>query len=240
MPLALRKLPQCFGITNTKKGDFPHGMNCKEYQDYSGPMPPKEMWKSNRMSDEERKHFEEWHQTKVEEQYTFDFKDELIEYCKNDVDVLRLCMNAFQKEPLDPFIRSITVPSACMSVLRTHFLENRTIAILDNNTKITPHSTKSIYWLLHKEMTDGGTIQHARNGKEVRVGNFLVDGYCQQTETKYEFYGCFWHGCSDCYGRQTINSRNGINMGEINDRTYDRLEKLQKLGKTVIHIWEHD
>ena len=75
-------------------------------------------------------------------------------------------------------------------------------------------------------MTDGVTIQHARNGKEVRVGNFLVDGYCQQTETIYEFYGCFWHGCSDCYRRQTINSRNVISMGELNDRTYDRLEKL--------------
>ena len=95
VPLALRKLPQCFGITNTKKGDFRHAMNCKEYQDYNGPMPPKEMRKSNRMSDEERKHFEEWHQTKVEEQYTFNFKDELIEHCKNDVEVLRLCMNAF-------------------------------------------------------------------------------------------------------------------------------------------------
>ena len=37
-------------------------------------------------------------------------------------------------------------------------------------------------------------IQHARNGGEKRVGQYLLDGYHEETHTAYEAHGCFWHG----------------------------------------------
>ena len=38
-------------------------------------------------------------------------------------------------------------------------------------------------------------IQHVRNGGEKSVnGRYLLDGYCEETHTAYEFQGCFWHG----------------------------------------------
>ena len=44
-------------------------------------------------------------------------------------------------------------------------------------------------------------IQHARNqGEHLLVGTrHTVDGYDAQTNTAYEFEGCFWHRCRTCY-----------------------------------------
>ena len=52
-------------------------------------------------------------------------------------------------------------------------------------------------WLLHMEETDGEQIKHCRNGQEYRLPElprFSVDGYCTETKTVYEFFGCFWQG----------------------------------------------
>jgi len=44
-------------------------------------------------------------------------------------------------------------------------------------------------------------VQHVDNGGEFTVPgtNFKVDGYCAETNTIYEFHGCFYHGCPTCY-----------------------------------------
>ncbi len=46
-------------------------------------------------------------------------------------------------------------------------------------------------------------IQHARNGGEKRIGPFKVDGFAPATNTVYEFHGCIWHGCPECYPTRT-------------------------------------
>ena len=41
-------------------------------------------------------------------------------------------------------------------------------------------------------------ILHKLNSsKELRIGNFLVDGYAPTTKTVYEFQGCYYHYCQD-------------------------------------------
>ena len=53
--------------------------------------------------------------------------------------------------------------------------------------------------------------------------------------------GCFWHGCPE---HGTVPSRNSewwqwkIAKNQARDRDTD--EKLEALGWTVIHIWEHE
>ena len=44
-------------------------------------------------------------------------------------------------------------------------------------------------------------IKHKLNNqKEVRVGPYLVDGFCLKTKTVYEFNGCYFHHCNlDCF-----------------------------------------
>lgn len=86
MPLPLKKLPETYGLDTTmvKKGDFPHLINTDDYANYEGKMPPQDLWHPECMSAEHRVEFEAWYNEKVYSDYVFKFKDELLEYCKND------------------------------------------------------------------------------------------------------------------------------------------------------------
>ena len=45
-----------------------------------------------------------------------------------------------------------------------------------------------------------GRVRHVRSGGEVQVLTpaemVFVDGFDQEINTIYEFYGCYFHGCS--------------------------------------------
>ncbi len=51
-------------------------------------------------------------------------------------------------------------------------------------------------------------IRHALNGGEKVILGKKVDGYSKETNTVYQFHGCFWHGCSKCFDPNTINNKN--------------------------------
>ena len=38
-------------------------------------------------------------------------------------------------------------------------------------------------------------VRHARNGGEVKIGKYFVDGYDKDTDTINEFDGCWYHSC---------------------------------------------
>ena len=66
-------------------------------------------------------------------------------------------------------------------------------------------------WLLHMEQTYGLTIKHARNGREYRLPelpHFSVDGYCVETNTIYEIFGCHWLCCT-CQPFRDVITTNG-------------------------------
>lgn len=56
-----------------------------------------------------------------------------------------------------------------------------------------PISRKSTEWLAHLEHEQNIEIQHARNGKEFQVGpkRRAVDGFCHESNTVYQFNGCW-------------------------------------------------
>ena len=67
--------------------------------------------------------------------YVFDFKKELEEYCRSDVDILRSCCLKFKQLMetvcnLDPFKYCVTITSACNCVFRQEFLEEETISLI--------------------------------------------------------------------------------------------------------------
>ena len=42
-------------------------------------------------------------------------------------------------------------------------------------------------------------LHKLNNFKEIRIGNFLVDGYTPTAKTVYKFQGCYYHYCkNDC------------------------------------------
>ena len=140
LPMKLSKLPKAFGLKELKKGWFPHFFNTRENQEYLGPYPDPKYYGCNFMGNEEREECLAW--LKSQENCVFDFKKEMLDYCRSDVDILRQACLKFREllmsatcdcvmdqggKPqwtgaVDPF-DSVTIASVCMNVYRTKFLE---------------------------------------------------------------------------------------------------------------------
>ena len=200
IPMSLAKFPKTFGQDELCKGYFPHLFNKEENQNYVGPIPCQNDYGVNFKKPEERKAFIAWHQEQVENNYLFDFRKEIIKYCRSDVDILRKCCllfrEMFRKETdIDPFDNSLTIASYCHQVYRTNFLKKDTIAVFNHDRQLkTKQSNMAVKWLSYVMEKEDIHIQHVRNGGEKRVGRYSLDGYSEETHTAYEFQGCFWHG----------------------------------------------
>ena len=215
IPMGLAKFPKTFGKDELCKGYFPHLFNKDVNQNYVGPIPCQDDYGVNFMKPAEREAFIAWHQEQVENNYVFDFRKEIIKYCRSDVDILAKCCvsysKMFRKETnIDPFDKALTIASYCHQVYRTNFLEKDTIAIFSHARQLKANqSNTAVKWLSYISEKEGICIQHVRNGGEKRVGNYSLDGYCEETHTAYEFQGCFWHGKDLC---DVMYTKHGKNM----------------------------
>ena len=200
IPMALAKFPKTFGQDELCKGYFPHMFNKDENQNYVGPIPCQNDYGVNFMKPGERDAFIAWHDEQVANNYRYDFREEIIKYCRSDVDILRKCCllyrEMFRKETdIDPFNKALTIASYCQEVYRTNFLEKDTIAVFNNHRQWKiKQSNVAVTWLSYISEKEDLYIQHVRNHGEKRVGHYSLDGYCEETNTVYEFQGCFWHG----------------------------------------------
>lgn len=92
LPMKLANLPNAFGLTALKKGDFPHFFNTLANQHYKGTYPPPEAYGVDFMSPDERSTFLTWHDQQKHKE--FDFEEEILAYCQSDVDILhQACLN---------------------------------------------------------------------------------------------------------------------------------------------------
>ena len=200
IPMSLAKFPKTFGQDELCKGYFPHLFNKEENQNYIGPIPCQNDYGVNFKKPEERKAFIAWHNEQVENNYLFDFREEILKYCRSDVDIMRKCCllyrEMFRKETdIDPFNKSLTIASYCQEVYRTNFLKKDTIAVFNHDRQLkTKQSNVAVKWLSYISEKEDLCIQHVRNGGEKRFGDYSLDGYCEEIHTAYEFQGCFWHG----------------------------------------------
>ena len=118
IPMALAKFPKTFGQDELCKGYFPHMFNKEENQNYVGPIPCQNDYGVNFMRPGEREAFMAWHDEQVANNYRYDFREEIIKYCRSDVDILRKCCllyrEMFRKETdIDPFNKALTIASYC-------------------------------------------------------------------------------------------------------------------------------
>ena len=200
IPMSLAKFPKTFGQDELCKGYFPHMFNKEENQNYIGPIPCQNDYGVNFMKPGEREAFMAWHKEQVQNNYRYDFREEIIKYCRSDVDILRKCCllyhEMFRKETdIDPFNKALTIASYCQEVYRTNFLKKDTIAVFNHDCQLKiKQSNVAVKWLSYISEKEDLCIQHVRNGGEKRFSNYSFDGYCEETLTAYEFQGCFWHG----------------------------------------------
>ena len=126
LPMKLAKIPGALGLSELSKGFFPHFFNRIENMDYVGPYPASEYYGPDTMSKTERLQFLEWH--KAKENDIFNFQEEILKYCRSDVDILRRGCLHFRKLMMDvtggvdPF-DYVTIASVCMGIYKTLFLK---------------------------------------------------------------------------------------------------------------------
>ena len=98
----------------------------------------------------------------------------------------------------------------------------------NNYKKSTRYSNQALQWLTYLNHEKGKFIKHAENSihGEVRIENFIVDGFEKNTNTVYEFYGCYFHG-------HNCNSKYNSKKWE---KTLKRENDLKMLGYNVVSI----
>lgn len=104
------------------------------------------------------------------------------------------------------------------------------------------YSKAQIKWLTQIEQEENINIQHARKPeREFYIkGVGLVDGYCAETNTVFEYEGKFFHSSPALinHNRYEINPLTKKTFGEMYDKTIAKNEKIKKLGFNLIVKWE--
>lgn len=164
------------------------------------------------MMSSKKEELQTWHAEQVRRNVVFDFKQEIVEYCKSDVALLKAGCQAFQQEfqsqaGFNPMEKCFTIASACNLYWQNHHLQPNTIAVEPvrgwRGAKVN-NSLKALQWLYYRENqipkqgASADRIRHVRNGSEQTVHTstniYFVDGYDPLTRTIYEFHGYLCHG----------------------------------------------
>ena len=93
-------------------------------------------------------------------------------------------------------------------------------------------------WVAHKE---GIHIRHQLNNTEKRIGGrkLPVDGLNAQTQSVYQFHGCYWHGHDCALNRgKGFNEKRNKPMSELLEETRTNTEYIHSKGYRVVEMWE--
>ena len=111
----------------------------------------------------------------------------------------------------------------------------------DNEFKPKSSVRMAIEWLEWVANKEGIHIRHQLNNTEKRIGGrkLPVDGFNAQTQTAYQFHGCYWHG-HDCAlnRRKEFNEKRKKPMAEIREETRAITEYIRSKGYNVVEMYE--
>lgn len=105
------------------------------------------------------------------------------------------------------------------------------------------HSNKALRWLKNISRRENIYIQHAENGGEYKIPGtrFYVDGFCEATNTVYEFHGDVYHGnpkfdpLAKCHPYEKTQTAK-----QLYEQTIQREERIKELGYNLVVEWEND
>ena len=102
-------------------------------------------------------------------------------------------------------------------------------------------SKESLRWLDCEAKRQNIHIHHAMccHGGERWVARAPVDGYNPITRTIYQYHGCHWHGCRNCFpnDRNRIIDRNNQTREHRFKATRRRTGELRRAGYNVVEVW---
>jgi hypothetical protein len=102
-------------------------------------------------------------------------------------------------------------------------------------------SKEQIKWLDFMSIYYSISIQHAMNSLEYCIPNtkYKADGYCEETNTIYEYHGDLWHGNPKKFKKDDV-SYFGVKYGELYNNTIKRENEIKSLGYNLVVMWEYD
>ena len=252
--MPLESFTKTFGLTELKKGYFPHKFNREENLNYEGLIPDLKYYETACMNTKKKEAVEKWHAEEMLKGESWNFKKELFEYCESDVKLLKEgCLTFaadFEKEcGFNPLKENITIASACHNFWRNNQMIPYSIAVEPPYgwSGLRPAQSQIGFQWLHIEdqKLGGNRIKHAANGGEQtlmveKYGKVRVDGYDPIKKTVYEFQGCEFHGCPKCKKQRHVKTWHHPDrtIEEMYELTKKKTDVLRKAGYTVKVEWE--
>ena len=254
LPMPLAAFGKAFGLQACGKGHFPHFFAKPQNYNFKGDLPPMDAYGYNTMREDVQESFIEWYNevSSSEQPVKFDFEKDIQKYCRQDVHVLKEGCLAFKEllmeltdQKCDPFTYT-TLASVASAVYKATYLKPKQIAAVPPNgyASIQNFSSVSLEWLEWTRLKSGTVknIQHIGNLPvgEAKIGLYRTDGFDPSTNTIYEFYGCYFHGCPDCFpDRHALNKTVGQTFDALHEKTIDRLVALCIIPDLEFEwIWE--
>ena len=251
LPMSLESFSKTFSIPELKKGYFPHLFNKVENFNYNSTWPDKEFYGSEYFSSTKKCEFDVWYEENKHK--TFNFQKELNDYCLSDVELLQAGCLKFREiirdiAGIDAFAEVITLASLTSLIYRKLNMEESSIGIIpDKGYNANLKQSKSaILWMSYLMHCDKNIniINKANGCVEVKVGSYNIDGFCKETNTYYEFHGCYWHGCPKCHPPESYNTTTQSTWGRVHEKHLKRINEIKKLIKIqhkdskLIEMWE--
>ena len=258
----LENFPKMFGLRKDifSKGFFPYAFSLLENQGYKGRIPKEAFFEPHLMSAAKKKEFDDWYTAElkayVESGKVWDFDEENVSYCRQDVNILRegfltYIRNMFEITDLYPMYQASSIAGFSNNVFRS-MIKKWCMAIVptggygkrDQQSAI---ALEYLQWL--NQFYYGGMMQTSMSEegeKRINIGSKIVkvDGYVEDVDCNgepvmrvFEFFGCVFHGCPNCFSEEQ-KSPAGIPMIDEYNKSMERIDKLEWAGCTVEVMWE--
>ena len=163
--------------------------------------------------------------------------------CNRDLRMNRMIPNSLASEPVDGWRNRITQTQVALEWLTwcNHQLRQQALS------QLTPEDLEAGDMMAraypnHPHPAHRHHLQHVGNAGEYHVlgTTFTVDGFHYETNTIYEFHGCFWHGCPKCYPVRDEKHLRLCDrtMRDVNEKTQAKIATLLGKGYNVLEMWE--
>ena len=178
--------------------------------------------------------FETWYAEMLTNNQTFDFKQDIIKHCLNDVGILATCCLAFRSKfielnRLDPFSRCFTIAQVSLELLRALYLEEDTLANTPRRgyPNLRKCSRESLAWLDYQSR-----FMNTKIVREYKIGTRFADGFSSELNTVFEYFGCYWHGCLNCHpnDRDSQQAFHGDTLHSRHQKTQEKLSYYKSRG----------
>nr|CAD2165765.1 unnamed protein product [Meloidogyne enterolobii] len=210
---------------------------------------------------EKREKLIEWYtqQTSVQTTTNFQLREQLIQYCVNDVAILRESVLRFRQligentKNLDPFLTVSTAAGLALTTMRRCFLpENWLVHSPEGGylrgRRASAESQRYIRFFELQHPESAGQIQHAQwalGEAHVEDCGYRLDGLWQRSPPlrplAIEYMGCYYHGCPKCFPVRDQRLAAGRTAEELFERTQQRLWELEHQHGYQLHVvWGHE